>query len=143
MKRMNILVVLLGLITLSLVACGTSSGTLEDKTWLLESYGEPGNLQDVLEDTEISVVFDSAEGQVAGSAGCNRYFGSYEVKGNKLSGLEPLGSTMMYCTESIMEQETQYLKALQAAESYQIKDGQLIIDYGQKVLVFRSELEAD
>jgi heat shock protein HslJ len=118
---------------------GTGKVTLEDKVWVLESYGEPGNLKDVLEDTEITATFDSAEEEVTGSAGCNSYFGSYEVKANKLLVPGPIGATEMWCGEQIGEQETQYLTTLQAAENYKIEDGKLTITCGNQVLIFRSE----
>ena len=60
-----------------------STDGLEDTRWILESYGEQGELQTVLEGTEITAVFDSTDGQVHGSAGCNSYFGDYEISNKK------------------------------------------------------------
>ena len=110
--------------------------------WLLEAYGEPGDLQAVLADTEITAIFDSAEGQVTGSAGANRYFGSYQISKNKLS-IQEIARTEMYRLdpEGIMEQETQYLEMLQAAQSYEISPGQLSITAGTKVLIFKASEE--
>ncbi len=118
------------------------SGGLEDITWILESYGEQGDLQAVLEGTEITAIFDSAEGQVTGSAGCNSYFADYEASGNKLS-FTSLFWTEIGCVapEGIMEQENYYLKTLSAAESYKIEDGKLQITSGNQVLIFRSSEE--
>ncbi len=118
------------------------SGGLEDISWILESYGEPGSLQTVLEGTEITAIFDSGEGQVTGSAGCNGYSGEYKVKGSKLSIFE-MTWTEMGCPEpaGILEQETQYLKALQSAESYEISVGKLQITSGNQVLIFRDSAE--
>ena len=134
----RILVALLVLLTIGLAACGTKAEALEDTTWVLESYGGPVNLQAVLEGTEITALFDSAKGQVDGSAGCNGYFGGYEAKGKELS-ISHLASTEMWCAlpEGVMEQEQEYLTVLQTAESYQIQDGQLHLTCGQQVLVFR------
>lgn len=114
---------------------------LEDTIWVLESYGDPENLNAVLEDTEITINFISAEVKMEGSAGCNSYFGSYEVEGNQLSIPGPIGATEMYCMEpeGIMEQEQEYLAILQDAESYEIEDDQLQIVSGDKVLVFKHE----
>ena len=114
---------------------------LEDTIWVLESYGDPENLNAVLEDTEITINFISAEVKMEGSAGCNSYFGGYEVEGNQLSIPGPIGATEMYCMEpeGIMEQEQEYLAILQDAESYEIEDDQLQIVSGDKVLVFKHE----
>ena len=113
---------------------------LEDKTWLLESYGEQNNLQAVLEGTRISATFDSAEGVVNGSAGCNIYSGDYHISKNNLS-IPLITSTEMYCLEpeGAMEQEQQYLTALREAESFEIKDGKLYITSGAEILVFNAE----
>lgn len=127
-----------------LVAGCTSAPTasdLEDKTWVLESYGEPGNLKPVIEGTRITATFDSAEGQVSGSAGCNSYFGDYQING-KLS-IPVLASTEMYCLdpEGVMEQESEYLKMLQTAGSYRIQDGKLQIDCGNQILVYTEQAQ--
>jgi len=137
-KIMKILIVFLGLITIYLVACGTGAGALGGTTWILELYGEVGNLQAVLGDTEIIVLFDSAEGKVSGSAGCNNYFASYQLEGDQLSIPGPIAATEMYCMEpeGIMGQEQEYLTALQLAEGYKIEDGKLRINCGQQVLIF-------
>ena len=140
-NRIFLIMALLLFAVLGLAACGTGAdkSALEDTIWLLESYGAPGNLKAVLEDTEITVQFASAEGAVTGSAGCNSYGGSYEVNQGKLTLPEPLISTMMACPEPIMTQELEYLSLLQTAESYKIEDGQLSITCGQSILIFRRQ----
>ena len=132
----RLLIALLILIAIGLTACGTSTGDLENKTWMLKSYGEPGNLKAVLEDTEITAMFDSEKGQITGSAGCNSYFGGYELKGGALSLTGPIGSTMMSCGEQIDQQEHEYLQILQNIESYEIDGNQLQIISGYQVLIF-------
>ena len=112
---------------------------LEDIIWVLESYGDPDNLNVVLEDTEITVTFISAEGKIEGSGGCNSYGGSYEVDEDELTIPGPLVSTEMACSEPIMNQEQEYLAILQNAESYEIEDDQLQIFSGDKVLIFELE----
>ncbi len=114
--------------------------TLEDKMWVLESYGEEGNLQAVLEGTEITATFDSSEGRVSGSAGCNSYFGDYQINNNKLS-IPMTAHTKMYCLEpeGVMEQETQYLRLLSAAESYEVSEGKLRIIAGPQLLIFSAK----
>jgi len=117
-----------------------SASILGDTTWILESYGEMGNLNAVLEGTEITAVFDSTQGQVNGSAGCNSYFGDYEIDNSELSILN-VANTEMYCLEpeGIMEQEQQYLGLIQDAESYQVQDGTLQINCGDQILIYITE----
>ena len=111
--------------------------TIEDTVWVLESYGEPGNLKTILEDTEIIIEFKSAEGRFGGSAGCNSYGGGYEVDQDKLTIPGPIMSTMMACPEPVMDQEREYLSAIEAAESYEIKGNRLSMTSGQQVLLFK------
>ena len=138
----NIIAVLLTLLVLTAIGltactCQTEEIALEDTPWVLESYGEPGNLQAVLEDTEITALFDSAEDKVSGSAGCNNYFAGYEINNNEVSIIAPVGSTEMYC-EGIMEQEDRYLELLESAETFQIQDKKLhIFSSGGQKLIFK------
>ena len=113
--------------------------TFEDTTWVLESYGEPDDLNTVLEDTEITIEFISAEEKMEGSAGCNAYFGGYEVDEEKLTIRPPIGSTVMACPEPVMNQEREYLSILQVAESFQLQDGKLQINCGAQILVYTAE----
>ena len=138
--RTKLSVTLLVLLAIGLVACKGGTVAFEDKEWVLESYGEPGNVQSVIEGTEITATFDSAEHEVIGSAGCNSYFGDYEVNNNQLS-IPVLANTEIACLEpeGVMDQEQQYLQALRLAESYDIEDGKLHITCSDgTVLVFRS-----
>jgi len=113
---------------------------LEDIKWVLESYGEQESLKTIIEGTRITATFDGAEGRVNGSAGCNNYFGEYRIVKNNLS-IPLVGNTEMYCMEpeGRMEQETQYLKLLNSAESYEVSDNKLRIYAGSQVLVYASE----
>ena len=139
-KTITLLLTILALTTVGLTTCTckTEGMALENTTWVLESYGEQRNLQAVVEGSEITAVFDSAEGKVSGSAGCNNYFAGYEIKNNELS-ISDAGSTMMFCgePEGVMEQEQQYLALLGDAESFQIQDSQLrILSSDDRVLLF-------
>jgi heat shock protein HslJ len=79
----------------------------------------------VIAGTEMDIQF-GADGTVSGNSGCNTYSGSYTVTGNQIQ-IGPLASTMMACGDptGIMEQEQQYLAALQTAATYQIEDNVL------------------
>jgi heat shock protein HslJ len=134
-----ILLITAGLVlVLSCTGCGGSSAGFEDITWVLESYGDSGNPQPVIEDTTVTATFTSEEKQVSGSAGCNGYFGGYEVKDGLSVGM--LAHTEMYCMEpeGVMDQETGYLEILGKAESYTVSGDRLEIDCGDKVLVYKA-----
>lgn len=136
-------IILLILVALIAGACAKEvedEDKFEDTTWFLASYGEQGNLQSVLEGTEITATFESAEHQVNGSAGCNSYFGEYKVSGNELT-IHQIAYTEMACLdpEGIMEQEDQYLRIFQKVETYEMHDGKLQLNSDGKVLVFSTK----
>ncbi|UCH43362.1 MAG: META domain-containing protein [Dehalococcoidales bacterium] len=142
-RRLFFGLLLLSLVTLSTGACTTTddaAADLEDKDWLLESLGEKGNPRAVLEGTTVTARFDSAGHRVQGSAGCNSYFGDYEVDGNDIS-FSGVGNTEMYCMEpeGVMDQETDYLTILRDSQSFEVADGKLEITAGDQVLVFQED----
>ena len=61
--------------------------------------------------TTLTATF-TPDGQVAGNAGCNTYSGPYKLDGTSLT-VGPLVTTRMACDQAIMDQETQFLAALQ------------------------------
>jgi heat shock protein HslJ len=81
----------------------------------------------LIAESQISLNF-GADGQVSGNSGCNTYSGGYEVTGNTLK-VGPLASTRMFCEKpaGVMEQEQQYLAALQKAAIYEIAGDTLTI----------------
>ena len=102
--------------------------SLTSTNWLLTSYNNgKGGMQSVIIDTEITANF-SEDGTMSGSAGCNQYNASYEATEDTIS-IGVAASTEMACMEpeGIMEQETQYLKSLQNAAVYNIRDDRLEI----------------
>jgi heat shock protein HslJ len=94
--------------------------------WQLTYYNNGrGGFTSALLDTELTAEFNE-DGQMSGSAGCNSYSGSYQIDGNNIS-IGPLASTMMMCEtpEGVMDQETEYLAALERAATYEIIGNQL------------------
>ena len=66
-----------------------------------------------------TVTFDESTGQVFGSAGCNRFTGSFTTKGTRIT-VSPLAVTMMACPEPQMKAEQTFLKRLQGATSFTV-----------------------
>ncbi|WP_265581507.1 META domain-containing protein [Methanofollis aquaemaris] len=105
--------------------------------WTLESYHTGDAIVSVIAGTEITAVFDE-DGKVAGSAGCNRYFASYEVNGTEMT-VGPAGSTLMACPdEDVMKQENTFLSLLGTVKSFAIEGDRLSFmdENGTAVLVF-------
>jgi heat shock protein HslJ len=74
-------------------------------------------------------------GRVSGSGGCNRYFASYTHSGDRIS-IGPAGSTRMMCDAPRMAQEDRFFLALQSVESYELRDGELVVSYAGGTLRF-------
>jgi heat shock protein HslJ len=132
MKKLKFAVLLI-LVGMVLTACGgqgaSASEPLDGTTWELVYYRKSRVLE------EVAITASFRDGQINGSAGCNTYSGSYQVKGKQIS-FGQMMSTMMFCSEpeGVMEQEQMYLEWLMDAQSFELADDQLMI--------FRSDGEA-
>ena len=84
---------------------------LEGTGWTLTEYVSGGASLQPLNGSMVTLNFDK-DGQITGTAGCNHYFASYEMKGTAVT-IGQAGSTEMYCTApGVMEQESTYLGLL-------------------------------
>jgi heat shock protein HslJ len=109
--------------------------TLEGVTWLLDK---------TITGSEITAEFTPGTGSedsvVAGTAGCNTYRGTYVILtravGRNRIEIGPLATTRMACDQPLMEQESLYLAALEAATSYRIEGFTLTIVYPGGELLF-------
>lgn len=113
----------------------TAALSLAGPSWRLTSIsGQP-----IVSGTTITAEF-STEDRVAGTSGCNLYFGSAKVEAGRIS-MGPLGATLMACSPGdVMAQEARYLAALEAAKSYTISGDELRLgtSASEATLVFTS-----
>ena len=103
------------------------STDLAGTSWTVTSYNNGKQaVVGVLADTTLTILFGES-GQISGSGGCNNYSGSYKSDGVSSIEIGPLASTMMACAgpEGAMDQEMQFLAALQAATVYTINGSTL------------------
>jgi heat shock protein HslJ len=88
----------------------------------------------VPDDIDVSLRFDRA-GRVAGAAGCNRWFASYDLTGEGLM-IGQAGATMMACADGQMAIERAFLDALEQVSGFQISDdGALILTAAEAPLI--------
>lgn len=137
-KKVLVICICVGMMILT--ACASSgsqqAGDLTGKIWALtELEGQP-----LAAGTGISVQF-TADGKVSGSAGCNRYSGTYTVSGNNITFSSPMASTMMMCEQAVMDQESAFLNALGMAKTFAIDGEQLTLTGGDgaKLAVFAAQ----
>ena len=92
--------------------------------WTLVGYVHNGTPAQALSGTTVTLDFGD-DGRITGTAGCNRYFASYDVKGTAIT-IGSAGSTMMYCdTPGVMDQESAYFTLLSQAKTFTIKGDRL------------------
>ena len=137
--------VLLGVLFAAVFSLGCASAepetgaALPGTSWLLKSYADgKGDVASVLEDTHVRITF--SEKYLAGSAGCNSYWGTYATTDGDTLSISSLESTKLSCTEpaGVMEQEKAYLQTLRDAATFEIEgdtlelrsdDGSLLASY--------------
>ena len=113
---------------------GEPAALLLGPEWVVESLDGDA----LIGNSRPTIAFNE-QGQVAGSASCNRYLASYELTGEGLS-IAGGASTMMACEPLLMEQERRFLDALAAVRRFEVApDGALVLlaDDGPKLVARR------
>jgi heat shock protein HslJ len=109
----------------------------EGTGWTLTGYLYNGTVVPAIPGTTITMDFGT-EGKISGSAGCNHYFASCEVKGTGIT-IGQAGSTEMYCSApGIMDQEITYLTLLVRSKTISIEGEHLTLsgEQGAPILTF-------
>ena len=128
-------------VLLTVTGCAThKTGTADarspmivsNSTWRLTQLAEepvvtPANGRDV------QFTLDYSNRKIAGDAGCNRFFGRYEMNGDAIR-FSDIGSTKMFC-DGRMDVEQGFLAMLGEAASWKISDKTLqLFDASGKAL---------
>jgi len=105
----------------------TTGPRLKDTDWQLHRYlDESGEMMPVLPETTVDARFSS--NQIGGSAGCNRYFGSYTTgKDNRLTFASEIGATKKACLPLIARQEQRYFALLSLVATWRRDDDSLLL----------------
>jgi heat shock protein HslJ len=103
---------------------GADAAGIEGIQWYLtEVGGSPVSL--MADDKQPHILLDPAEKQATGFAGCNNFFGSYELDGSSLT-FGPMGATRMACPDLETGLETSVFKALESTRKWKIDSGDLL-----------------
>ncbi|MFO7697646.1 MAG: META domain-containing protein [Anaerolineae bacterium] len=122
---------------------------IEGTAWSLLGFAGPNELSDapvplimadgLIPGTTIDLML--ADDQAAGSAGCNRYFSGYTLKGDVLA-ISAVGATKMACQDpaGLMTQESRYLEMLQAATTARVYSDRLWLETADgRALLFAAQ----
>ncbi len=114
-------------ITSKPVVLKTTGPELENIRWQLDQYlGDLGEMTPVLPETTVDARF--SQGEIGGSAGCNRYFGRYTTgQDRRLTLASEIGSTQMACPPAVAGQEQRYLALLPLVAAWQRQDESLLL----------------
>lgn len=118
------------------IGCKVKTDQLSDKdligTWNGIELKIKGNPVAMPEQEPMLVFADS--NRITGFAGCNNFFGTYQVKNDRLQ-ITPGGSTMAFCPD--MDFEGLFVKVLSSVSGYKIYDTQLELsnEDGDTILV--------
>ncbi len=82
----------------------------------------------------LSISFNETKQSISGFSGCNRFFGSYKIKGNTIS-LSQIGMTKMMCKVSVNQIEQRFINALNSVNKFQITDTGLALHNDSEVLL--------
>jgi len=138
MKLVQLAVASLLLTTLFLTGCESQPTkteqpeqlvfTLEDTDWQLESFMQ-GSAK---ASGKATLKLLSDKNRIAGSAGCNRYFGGYKTSGDQVS-FSQMGATKILCQD--MSEEDHFFKYIMRVNRFQIEGNQLILFKDSKPLM--------
>lgn len=117
------------------------SQSLAGTSWRVTGYNNGRQaVVSVLSGTTLTMAF-SGDGKVSGSAGCNRFTAGYVAKGQKLT-FGPAAATRMMCAAAgVMEQEQQFLKALETVATARFESDRLELRTAAGALAMTLERE--
>jgi heat shock protein HslJ len=85
------------------------------------------------DDGRPELTFDPEAMRISGSGGCNRLMASFEATHVELS-FGPVATTLMACSEEIMERERGFLRALESTTGFELAGRELWLLAGDAVL---------
>ncbi|MEC7377223.1 MAG: META domain-containing protein [Pseudomonadota bacterium] len=107
--------------------------------WIVDDIGDTG----IIDRSRVTIEFLD-NNRIAGRASCNRYSGSYELRGEGIE-VGPVAATRMACAPALMAQEQRFLDILQAATDIRIgQQGELLLTSagGKVIRAFQSDQDS-
>ncbi len=115
---------------------GDRQRLLRGAVWVVEDLAGAG----IIDRSRITIEF-LEDNRMAGRASCNRYTGSYQLRGEGIA-VGPVASTRMACAPALMNQEDRFLSLLDQVSSVRIgKHGELLLSTadGKTIKAFQSD----
>lgn len=109
---------------LTILAISSCQSRMDIDGELKKVNGKIYHLTAPYKNTEITITFSG--NSFSGFAGVNNYFGSIEIKDNKII-IKNIGRTRMAGPEKLMDIEEDYIKSLQASNKLSVSNKELRI----------------
>lgn len=109
---------------------------LDNDNWVLSDWVVDSKSILIIAEKPITLNFDQQNKKLTGNAGCNQYFGNYTLDNISLKA-GPMGNTMMFCNEEIMDQEMRFLALFEAGIEISKKNDLLILKNKNNQLTFK------
>ena len=122
----------------------TDQRVLAGTEWRLVSFGPAGNEASLVAGTTVTLKFGE-DGRASGSAGCNSYGGTYQVRGDNISFGRLISTKRACLDQNANQQESRFLSALEAANRFRLSSNRLTIlsDRGRNALNFVNSSDSD
>jgi heat shock protein HslJ len=144
MRGITLCLILCSLILTCMAGCLAPSSPPEELTgnsWKLVSYNDGNELANAGPLTIITLKFGE-NGRISGNAGCNDYFGDYQLEGGLIS-IKVLGATEKYCLapEGVMDMEQSYYLLLKKTTRYHIDQDEMTLSHydEEQLLIFKKQ----
>lgn len=90
--------------------------------------------------SKINISFDSKTGKVSGFAGCNSFFGTYNVEKSTIK-FNNIASTKKLCQSEIISLENKFFKVLNSSNVFSIKDNILSLLENETIVLQATKME--
>ena len=112
---------------------GAEGANIEGNKWHLTEVVGGSPVSPMAGDKQPHMLLDPEQKQATGFAGCNNFFGSYELDGSSLT-FGPMGATRMACPDLETGLETSVFEALENTREWKQADGALLLLDGDAVI---------
>lgn len=122
-----------------LIFASCRSDSFPSKKWygkhltLIEMMGNP--VQTSGSPNDAHLIFNSANGIINGSGGCNRIYGQYELDRKNALRFSEVGATRMACQN--IDFENRFLELLDQVRYYDFKDNAMLLKNGRKEVILK------
>lgn len=134
---MKIKIFLFALISMTIMSCNsgnkkkddTSNHSITEKYWKLKTL--EGKEVEMVENQKREIYFTlkNLENRITGFAGCNGISGEYTLEDGNRIKFSKIAVTQMFCPNT---DESAFLKALNLADNYTIKEDVLSLNVGKR-----------